>query len=60
MTFSNSSEGMSEKSSWRKLWTGSSSVLFASLSARATVRTQPPCTKVSLPSGRTSLIVAWR
>src|SRR4051794_12684064 len=29
-------------------------------SARSLARIQPSCTKVSLPSGRTSLIVAWR
>jgi len=35
-------------------------VLLSSSSLRAFPRTQPLCTKVSLPSGRTSLTVAWR
>jgi hypothetical protein len=52
--------GMSEKSSSRKLGTGSSSVLLAGSSFRALVRIQPPWTKVSLPSGRISLIVAGK
>jgi len=34
-------------------------VLLAS-SLRSSARSQPPCTNVSLPSGRTSLIVACR
>ena len=34
-------------------------LLFGS-SLRSFARTQPPCTKVSLPSGLTSLTVAWR
>src|SRR5213075_1775291 len=36
------------------------SVLLAASSLRSLARTQPFCTKVSLPSGRTSLIVACR
>ena len=36
------------------------SVLLAASSLRMLVRSQPLCTKVSLPSGRTSEIVAWR
>ena len=44
----------------RRLRTGSSGVLLAASSLRSLPRSQPLCTKVSLPSGRTSLIVAWR
>ena len=44
----------------RRLRTGSSGVLLAASSLRSLPRSQPPWTKVSLPSGRTSLIVAWR
>src|SRR3954469_3074686 len=46
-------------SSARRLSAGSSGVLDGS-SLRALARSQPPCTNVSLPSGLTSLIVAWR
>ena len=52
--------GIGETSASRRLRTGSSSVLLAASSLRSLARTQPPCTKVSLPSGRTSLIVACR
>src|SRR3712207_6403174 len=44
----------------RRLSTGSSGVLLALSSLRSLARSQPPCTNVSLPSGRTSLMVAWR
>src|SRR5436190_16974222 len=44
----------------RPLGHGSSAVLFAGSSLRKLLRSQPPCTNVSLPSGRTSLIVACR
>src|SRR4051812_29456687 len=46
-------------SSARRLSAGSSGVLDGS-SLRALPRSQPPCTNVSLPSGLTSLIVAWK
>ena len=52
--------GAAAASDSRRLWTGSSSVLLAGSSARASPRIQPPCTKVSLPSGRISLIVTSR
>src|SRR3954463_867068 len=51
---------MAETSASRRLRTGSSGVLLAASSLRSFARTQPFCTKVSLPSGRTSVIVAWR
>src|SRR6185312_7336924 len=51
---------MSCTSDARRLSTGSSGVLFFASSLRSSARSQPPCTKVSLPSGRTSVIVAWR
>ena len=35
-------------------------MLLAASSLRALARSQPPWTKVSFPSGRTSVIVAWR
>ena len=52
--------GRGDTSAARRLSTGSSGVLLAASSLRSFARTQPPCTKVSLPSGRTSLIVVWR
>src|SRR4051794_3184115 len=55
-----SSAGSDEKSDSRRLSTGSSAVLFAASSLRALPRTHPFCTKVSLPSGLTSVIVACR
>src|SRR3954452_2339025 len=54
------SGGSGSTSAARRLSTGASGVLFAASSLRSLPRTQPPCTKVSLPSGRTSVIVAWR
>src|SRR3954469_1836420 len=53
------SVGIGEMSSARRLSAGSSGVLDGS-SLRALPRSQPPCTNVSLPSGLTSLIVAWK
>src|SRR4051794_24925978 len=49
-----------DRSPFRRLSTGSSEVLFLASSLRSLPRSQPPCTNVSLPSGRTSVIVAWR
>src|SRR3954447_17263914 len=49
-----------ERSPFRRLRTGSSEVLFFASSFRSLPRSQPPCTNVSLPSGRTSVIVACR
>src|SRR3954471_6892667 len=49
-----------DRSPFRRLSTGSSAVLFFASSLRSLPRNQPPCTNVSLPSGRTSVIVAWR
>src|SRR4051812_15636980 len=44
----------------RRLRRGSRSVLWRRSSLRSSARSQPPCTNVSLPSGRTSVTVAWR
>src|SRR5438045_8046467 len=44
----------------RPLGHGSSAVLFFGSSLPKLLRSQPPWTKVSLPSERTSLIVTWR
>ena len=44
----------------RRLGTGSSAVLLRRSSLRALARSQPFCTNVSLPSGRTSETVTWR
>src|SRR3954469_3409067 len=49
-----------ERSPFRRLRTGSSDVLFEASSLRSLPRSQPPCTNVSLPSGRTSVTVACR
>src|SRR3954471_16084919 len=49
-----------ERSPFRRLSTGSSDVPFFASSLRSLPRSQPPCTNVSLPSGRTSVMVAWR
>src|SRR3954471_7105855 len=49
-----------ERSRARRLSTGSSDVLFEASSLRSLPRSQPPCTNVSLPSGRTSVTVACR
>src|SRR4051794_23008831 len=49
-----------ERSPFRRPRTGSSSVLFLASSLRSLARSQPPCTNVSLPSGRSSLIVTCR
>src|SRR3954451_12217305 len=54
------SSGSGSTSAARRLSTGASGVLFAASSLRSLPRSQPPCTKVSLPSGRTSLMVACR
>src|SRR5580693_5804815 len=58
---------MGEASAALKLGTGSAAVLATPKmsselleSARSLARSQPFCTKVSFPSGRTSLIVAWK
>src|ERR671937_2871151 len=53
-------DGSGDTSASLRLRTGSSGVLLAASSLRSVPRTQPPCTKVSLPSGLTTLIVAWR
>src|SRR4051812_45781751 len=52
--------GSGDTSAARRPRTGSSGVLFRASSLRSLARNQPPCTNVSLPSGLTSLIVAWR
>src|SRR5437763_1540947 len=52
--------GSGDTSAARRLSTGSSGVLLAGSSLRSFALTHPFCTNVSLPSGRTSLIVAWR
>src|SRR3954462_14523522 len=44
----------------RRLSQGSRSVLLRASSLRSLPRTQPPCTNVSLPSGRISDTVACR
>src|SRR5687767_1953005 len=44
----------------RRLRTGASSELFFLSSLRMFARAQPFWTNVSLPSGRTSVITAWR
>src|ERR1700742_3647045 len=44
----------------RRLRTGSSGLLFFLSSFRAAAASQPPCTNVSLPSGRASLTVTCR
>src|SRR4051794_30608840 len=66
-TSTNRSAGIGATSAARSLGTGSSRVLgclsrlFAVVaSLRSLARIQPFCTNVSLPSGRTSLIVACR
>src|SRR3954451_10903703 len=59
-TWTNRLRGKGETSRALRLRVGSSSVLFRRSSLRSLPRTQPPCTKVSLPSGLTSLIVACR
>src|SRR5689334_9905670 len=66
-TFTNLPAGIGAASAAVNVGTGSSAVLgrlnmlFESVeSLRSLARIQPLCTKVSLPSGRTSLIVAWR
>jgi hypothetical protein len=51
---------MLRRSRRRPLGHGSSAVLFSGSSLRKLLRSQPPCTKVSLPSGRTSLIETCR
>src|SRR3712207_2184223 len=47
-------------SSLRRLSRGSSGLLWRASSLRMSPRSQPPCTNVSLPSGRTSVTVTWR
>jgi hypothetical protein len=52
--------GIGETSEARELSTGSSSLLLCGSSSRSLARTQPFCTNVSLPSGRTSVMIACR
>src|SRR5689334_12769633 len=52
--------GIGATSASRRLGTGARSVLLCESSLRSFARSQPPCTNVSLPSGRTSLTVACR
>src|SRR3954465_13208221 len=59
-TWTNRLRGKGETSRALRLRVGSSSVLFRRSSLRSLPRSQPPCTNVSLPSGLTSVIVAWR
>src|ERR671915_2085934 len=54
------SGGIGDTSDSLRLRTGSSSVLLSASSLRLLPRTQPLCTYVSLPSGLTSVTVAWR
>ena len=60
MTFAQRPCGSGAASRRRRLGTGSSSVLLRASSLRALARSQPLCTNVSWPSGRTSETVAWR
>ena len=60
MTFTKRLRGSGLTSRLRRLRTGSNLRLLRRSSLRSLARSQPPCTNVSLPSGRTSLIVAWR
>src|SRR4051812_1125950 len=58
--FTKRPDGRRRTSRARRLNTGSSGVDFCASSLRSSARSQPPCTNVSLPSGRTSLTVACR
>src|SRR3954447_7658599 len=60
VTFAHFPAGSGLASDLRKLGTGSGFVLFFWSSLRSLVLSQPLCTKVSLPSGRTSETVACR
>src|SRR3954468_10613160 len=60
VTFTKRRRGSRATSRRRRLSPASSRVLFRRSSLRSLPRSQPPCTNVSLPSGRTSLMVAWR
>src|SRR4051794_7773993 len=60
VTFTKRPRGSGRTSRSRRLSAGSSAVLLRASSLRSFARSQPPWTKVSLPSGRTSVIVAWR
>src|SRR5215204_2809733 len=60
VTFTYWSGGIGDTSDSLRLSTGSSRVLLSGSSLRSLPRTQPLCTYVSLPSGLTSVTVAWR
>src|SRR3954451_2378323 len=60
VTFTKRLRGSDLTSRARRLRTGSSGLLFRASSLRSLARSQPPCTKVCLPSGRTSLTVTCR
>src|SRR3954452_19057071 len=60
VNFTKRPRGSGRTSRSRRLSAGSSAVLLRASSLRSFARSQPPWTKVSLPSGRTSVIVAWR